>query len=269
MGSTGAWRSRSSGSTPTFSPRPSTTTSSTSGVGAAPTSQATARGNVQGQWLSDADVVAMRGEMGQTGLEAGDPNASPQKKVYVKTSKAFNINAYLNSDGKTIHSKESDWDNLGYTKSDVEAAIRQIDAGMKPLSRDIKVSRFVGGSSLEKMFGLKFRDSNQMRAFIDKLDSNSSMQSTFKDVLQATSYTHKAYTSTTTQPSHPSFGDRAVRIDISMKKGTPAIMTSNIAEHEVLAGRGLSYNFDGKFHIETVTDSRGNKKKQLVIEAYV
>ena len=217
-----------------------------------------------------AAMDALRKQMGQTGYEAGDPNASPHNKVYVKTSKAFNINAYLNSDGKTIDSDNSDWQNLGYTKKDAENAIKQIDAGMKPLPKNISVVRFIGGTALKNMFGLNTSSGQDLQNFIARLETDKTAQANFQTVLQNTQYTQKGYSSTTTVQQHPAFDDRAVRINMVMRSGTPAIVTKNDAEMEVLGGRGLKYNFKPQFRVQTIKSrTSGRIVKQLVIDAYV
>ena len=103
--------------------------------------------------LSDYDVLQkiyqLQSEMGQTGYEAGDPNTNPNNKLYVNTGKAFNINAYLLSDGKTYDSDKTDWGNY-IDKAWIKNAINKIDSGMKPLSQSINVGRFMDAEGLGK-----------------------------------------------------------------------------------------------------------------------
>ena len=60
--------------------------------------------------ITEDSVKELRNAMGQTGNEAGDPFTNPNSKIYANSGKAFNINAYLNSDGETIKSDMTDWD---------------------------------------------------------------------------------------------------------------------------------------------------------------
>lgn len=207
-------------------------------------------------------------EMGQTGDEAGrsDLPRGSGELLYVKTSKAFNINAYLNSDGETIHSEHSSWDETGrYGRKDVEAAIKQIDAGMKPLTRDLQLTRFISYDSMKHMFGLPMSRS-QFNTLLNNLETNPTAQRSFKDMLMDTDYTHKGYSSTTYTKDHESFGSRDIRLNVVMRKGTNAIITNNDAEHEILGGRGLKYNFTGGYKVQEVTDKYGRKRKQLVLD---
>lgn len=209
-------------------------------------------------------------EMGQTGDEAGRVDVPPRQKLYVGTSKSFNINAYLNSDGETIHSEHSDWDTLGYDRSDIRRAISTIDAGMKPLSRDISVVRFVDSDALGKMLGME--EISGRRGFLNllsRLQSDDGMKRNFTDMLRGVDYVHKAYTSTSYTKDHPSYNDRDIKLNIVAKRGSSAIVTNNDAEHEILLGRGAKYNFTGNYRVETVTTSDGRRKKQLVLDVEI
>lgn len=215
--------------------------------------------------LSQSEYISRMQElqraMGQTGMEAGDPDATPRRKLYVNTSKSFNINAYLLSDGKTIHSDDSDWDSLGYTERMVKNDIVKIDSGMKPMSEAVQTYRYISANGLAKMLGLPM-DETQVRSMIKALDQGD--QSTIKNFAKAldTDYTHKGYSSLTVDTTHTTFDSRDVRLDIKLNKGTPAIVTSNHREHEILGGRGLKYNFTKKFRV--ITTRTGTK--QLVID---
>ena len=188
--------------------------------------------------------------MGQTGYEAGDPNASPDNKVYVKTSKAFNVNAYLRSGERSVHdtSGNSQWEYLGYTTADAARAVQQIDAGMKPLPEDIRLTRFVGGDALGAMLGNPRITRANVGRIIQSL-STPQGQAKFAAALVGADYTERAYTSATYLQSHPAFDTRQVRLNIVGRRGTPAIVTSNHAEHEVLLGRNARYEFTGGFRV--------------------
>ena len=214
------------------------------GEAAAPTPRET-----PARTIDDSDFIALRERMGQTGYEAGDPDARPRDKVYVKTSKSFNINAYLRSDGAEIRSPYSDWDRYGFSRADAAAAVRQIDAGMKPLPESIKLTRFVDGDALGAILGNPAITAGSIQTFLQQLAGSADSQSLLRGALQAANYVEKGYSSTTYLQSHPSYDARDIRLNIVARPGTPAIMTANHAEHEVLIGRSVKYNFTGGFKI--------------------
>lgn len=216
--------------------------------------------------LTRADVDDLQRAMGQTGLEAGDPNVSPDNKVYVNTSKAFNINAYLRSDGTSVHdaSNNSDWENLGYTRADAARAVAQIDAGMAPLPEALELTRFVGAGALGSMLGNPKITTTNAARIIRSIATPQGAQK-FAQALRNASYTEKAYTSTTYWDTHPAFNNRQIRLNIIARPGTPAIVTSNHREAEVLLGRNLHYRFTGGFRVETTSAG----VQQLVIDVEV
>lgn len=213
-------------------------------------------------WDSGSEIDRLRDAMGQTGLEAGDPDATPRDKLYVNTGKSFCINTYLMTDGKTYDAPGTDWGGL-ISERWVQDAIKQIDSGMRPLPEDVKVARFMTGSGLGKMLGMDGLTDRNIRMFIRKLERDPSAAADFKEGLRGTSYTHKAYTSTTYSGTHGSYGENPVRLNIIASKGTPAIITANRREHEILLGRGQKYDFSrASFRVETLPSG----KKQLVID---
>ena len=205
--------------------------------------------------------------MGQTGFEAGDPTETPDNKLYVNTGKAWVINTYLNSDGKTMDTPGTDWDDI-ISESWVKDAIKKIDSGMKPMAQDLKVSRFIDGDQLGKMLGMGGTNNNTVDKLIEALENKSeypTVNKKFKDVLAKADYTQKAYTSTTYSGTHGSYGEYPVKLDITIKKGTPSIVTANYNEHEILVGRNQKYNFGKSYKIETLPSG----KKQLVIKVTI
>lgn len=213
--------------------------------------------------LTLADIPALQQAMGQTGFEAGDPNAAPRDKVYVKTSKSFNINAYLRTGSVHDKSQNSQWEYLGYSNADAARAVQQIDAGMRPLPENIALTRFVGGSALGAMLG----NSRITSANIDRvIQSIATPQGAakFAAALAAADYTEKGYTSTTYLQSHPAFDTRSIRLNIVARKGTQAIATSNHAENEILLGRNAHYRFTGGFRVK-VTPS-GVQQLEIDVE---
>ena len=219
----------------------------------------------KGKDLSPTDVIDLRDSMGQTGDEAGEVNpwGGPSQKLYVNTSKSFNINAYLYSDGKTIHSDESEWDKYGYTKTKIQQDIKKIDAGMKPLTEDVHLRRWSGAGGLNAILGMNLTDAGMPGFMQDLKDPKNAAD--FSKTLQGIKYTQKSYTSASTLKFHSTYGTRPIMFNMVMKKGTPAIITNNTPEGEILGGRGLNYKFTGGF---TVTKLK-NGQEQLIIDVEV
>ena len=213
-----------------------------------------------------SEVATYQAQMGQTGNEAGRVGIPPHQKLYCGTSKSYNINAYLNSDGTKIKARGSQWDQLGYTKSDIKRDIATIDRGMKGLPRDTKLTRFVYGDQLGAMLGNTSINNSTIDSLITALKSgNTSAVASFRSNLKNANYTHKAYTSTTYVQKHPAFDQRDVRLNLVARKGTKAIVTNNHAEHEILLGRGQKYNFTGNFRVQTTAAG----VDQLVLDVYI
>lgn len=242
---------------------------SASGLASTPTvtpaAPAAAPAAAKGRTITRADIDKLQRAMGQTGYEAGDPNAPAARKVYVKTSKSFNINAYLRSDRRSIHDAtgNSQWENLGYTNADAARAVRQIDAGMKPLPYNINLTRFVGGGALGAILGNPRITSTNVGRIISSIKTPAGAAQ-FAAALRAADYTEKAYTSTTYLQTHPSFDTRQIRFNIVATKGTPAIATSNHAENEILLGRGVHYRFTGGFRVRRT--SKGVEQLEIDVE---
>lgn len=223
--------------------------------------------------ITEDSVKELRDSMGQTGNEAGDPFTTSGNKLYANSGKAFNINAYLNSDGATIHSDMTDWDNY-ISKTWVKNAIQKMDGGMKPLTKSVNVTRFVGVEGFEKMTGIKISDS-----LITQLQSGGKIGADLKTALKGLNYVHKGYTSTSYVDSHPSYGDYPVALNMVMRQGTGAIITNNTPEHEIIGARGAKYNFTGGYSIREVPvyQKIGKKgygkqigtRKQLVLDVYI
>lgn len=219
----------------------------------------------QARSITRGDVAGLQRRMGQTGFEAGDPNAPTPQKIYVNTSKAFNINAYLRSGGTSIHdpSGNSQWEYLGYTTADAARAVAHIDRGMKPLPESIKLTRFVGGDALGSMLGNPRINKNNVGRIIQSLKTPAG-RAKFAAALAAADYTEDAYTSTTYLQSHPAFENRQLRLNIVARKGVKAIVTNNHAENEILLGHGAKYRFTGGFRIRTT--SQGVEQLEIDVE---
>ena len=206
-------------------------------------------------------ALKLRNQMEQSGYEAGDAETNPNNKLYVNSGKSFNINKFLNTNGETIESKHTDWSKY-IDKPWVKGAIQKIDAGMRPLPESVKTTRYLDGDSLAYITDGMTGDFNH---FMDLLSNGTVKGSDFTNILQNVDYTHKGYTSTTYDPKHGSFDSRDIRLNMVLREGTPAIITNNHKEHEILAGRNQKYNFTGGWSIETMPSG----KKQLVLDVYI
>jgi len=208
-------------------------------------------------------IRQLQQEMGQTGYEAGDPNAIPKRKLYVNTSKSFNINYYLSTG--SIDSPSSNWQNLGYTERMVKNDINRIDSGMKPLSQALQTYRYVSGAALGRILNdTSFNDAKFVNNLISTLKSNQAALNNFNTILKNTKYTQQAYTSLSYVKKHTTYDSYPIRFNVLLREGTPSIITNNHAEHEVLAGRKLDYNFVGA---RIVNDySYANRKHQDYLE---
>lgn len=202
--------------------------------------------------------------MGQTGLEAGDPDESPRNKLYVNTGKAWVINTYLTNDRGSYDTPGTDWDNL-VDREWLDRAIRKLDRGMKPMSEDIIVNRYMDAEAADKMLGLGEVTSDGFNALINLIDRSDSNKEDFKNLLGGLDYTQKAYTSTTASEEHSSYDNYPVKLNMIISKGTPAIVTSNFREHEIVVGRNRKYKFTKNFYVKTLPSG----KKQLVIDVIV
>jgi len=220
------------------------------------------------------DVLALQRQMGQTGDEAGRVGVPRNVKEYVGTSKAYNINTYLYTDGATMHSPQSGWDDPskvarfpGCTASDaltetkVKKMITKIDSGMKPLPNDVQVTRFVEPNALGSYLGNSNINSSTFGSLMSTLNTQAGRDS-FAKQLRGTQTTNKAYTSTSWVNDHPSFANYQIRLRGVAKAGTKAIVTNNRAEHEILLGRGTKFNFTGGFEVKTTSTGR----QQLVLD---
>ena len=214
-----------------------------------------------------AKIKEMQDAMGQTGYEAGNPNASPNNKLYVNTGKSMCINAYLNSDGKTYQSEHTDWGGL-INENWVKNAITQIDSGMKPLSESVRGYRYMTLGAISKLTGLNINEKN-VGKFINKLENDKAYAQKFNKILHNIDYTHKAYTSVSYLPEHGTYDNTQVRLNVIMQKGTPAIVTNNTAEHEIVGGKNSKYNFVGHRIEENYSKAAKKKIKQLVIGVYI
>lgn len=209
-----------------------------------------------------AEVARLQNDMGQTGYEAGDPNAIPQRKLYVKTSKAFDINYYLNT-GK-VGSPNSNWTNLGYTERMIKNDIAKIDSGMKPMSEDIVAYRYVTMRSASRILGISEHELGKLQT---ALQNDPSVRDALRNTLTSVDYTQKAYSSLTYSKGHGTFDAYPIRFRTLVGRGTGAIVTNNHAEHEILVQRNQRYNFTGDARVVTeYSQARGGNVSYLEID---
>ena len=213
-----------------------------------------------------AAVQQLQNEMGQTGDEAGRIDVAGRQKLYVNTSKAFDINYFLNT-GKVGGSRLSQWTDLGYDRRMIEQDIRKIDSGMKPMSQPVIGYRYVSAGSLSRMLGLGGAADATATANSIFNDTSGKTLNAFKNVLKTANYTQNAYTSLSYDKRHSTFDAMPIRLRVVVARGTPAIVTNNHPEHEILAGRGLKYNFTGDARVVTErASSSGRNQKYLEID---
>lgn len=193
-------------------------------------------------------IRQLQRDMGQTGDEAGraDLPTGSRQKLYVRTSKAFDINYYLNTG--IVGAPGSDWTTrMGYTKDMIESDIRKIDSGMKPMSESMIAYRYVTQESLANILGVSRSD---VSSYIASMKSDP--EGTGKllgGVLKTTDYVQKAYSSLSYDKRHSTFDQYPIRFRTVVAQGTPAIVTNNTAEHEILGGRNSRYDFTGDVRI--------------------
>lgn len=216
-------------------------------------------------------ISQLQQSMGQTGNEAGyvnPPSGNNRDKLYVNTSKAFNINYYLATG--SINSPDSMWQYNGYTQRMVNNDIQRIDSGMKPLTQGVSGFRYMNGDALGRMLKNSAINSSNIGTIISRLESDPQAVSQLSDILKGTNYTHPGYTSISYDKGHSTFDKYPVRLDVTLRQGTNAIVTNNHREHEVLGSRGSDYNFTGNVRVETVySTAKRQNVKQLVIECYI
>lgn len=168
--------------------------------------------------VSWAEAQAMKRQMGQTGDEGAG---------FVLTSKSWNINAFLR--GETNFNTRSGW---GLSEQEIRNTTARMDASMKPLPKSIQTVHFVDAQFLSSL-GLSPRIGNKtagaVRGFIRKGDA----------------FTTPAFTSVSTDVNKNVFTGRAIKLNITAKKGTKAIITNNALESEIVLGRNQSWKLTG------------------------
>lgn len=168
--------------------------------------------------LTWSEAQAMRRQMGQTGRECDG---------FVQTSRSWNINAFLRGDPD--FNDASMWQ---MSEREIRETTARLDAGMKPLPKSIKTVRFVDGFFLEGI-GLDGRIGNRtVSAVRRRFQSDKTL-------------TTPAFTSVSTNVRQNVFTNRPVRLNITVKKGAKALITTNQQESEIVLGRNQKWTFTG------------------------
>lgn len=201
---------------------------------------------------SDTQMDMLRRMMGQTGDEAGlnrrfkgDP-----RSIYVQTSKSYLVNQALDSNLQSLTNpfiKQDNgamhWIRTGYNMNDATQTIRTIDAGMKPVTQNLRLVRYENERAFSTLLGRQLTASEAKN-----IQGMSDAQ--LNKLFVGTERTSKGYLSTSWRMDANSARDRQymsspVSFEYTTKPGTHAIITNNIGEHEALIGRGYTQKVTG------------------------
>lgn len=163
--------------------------------------------------LSSPEVTTLVTEMGQS-LSKEDEAATAG---YFGTGNAFKLNRKLR-DGA---------DPSEFAKAD-KRTCSALDRNMKPLTRDIALTRFIKDGFFEQ-FGL-----SPETATAEDLDS-----------MVGKVFKNKGYTSTSFDTSKNLFKSRAIRLNIHAPKGTKALVRPSQKEAEILLARNTAMVIKG------------------------
>lgn len=175
-------------------------------------------GRAQGRRVSWAEAQQMRVRMGQRGTEGAG---------FVQTSKSWNINAFLRGDPD--FNDASGWD---MSETEIMRTVRRMDAGMRPLPETIQTVRFVDGFFLEGI-GVDGRIGDRTTSAVRRRFQNDKTLTT------------SAFTSVSTDVRQNVFTGRPVKLNVTVKKGAKAIITTNQQESEIVLGRNQKWTFTG------------------------
>lgn len=201
---------------------------------------------------SDTQMTMLQRMMGQTGDEAGQNRRfqGDPRSIYVQTSKSYLVNQALESNMTSLtntfiqqNSGAMHWIRTGYNMNDATQAIRQIDAGMKPTTQNLRLVRYENERAFSTLLG---RDvsANELK----KIQGMSEAQ--LNTLFVGTHRTSRGYLSTSWRMDATSQRDRQymaspVAFEYTTKAGVSAIVTNNIGEHEALIGRGYTQRISG------------------------
>ena len=194
--------------------------------------------------MSLRDVKHLQAAMGQTGYEAGKTKGQLahdgqywKDTDFVGTSKSYNVNAALRNDMKSLIAGGSSWDHNGLVMDNprnphmgVKQIVQSMDAGMKPLTKGVNLTRMDSANVL-KEFGIQGDIKTMMK--MSPAELNKAFYGATRQVKQYSSamYSEKSF-------SNDTFKQRDVVIQYEVRRGTHAIVTNNVKEAEIVIGRG-------------------------------
>ena len=160
----------------------------------------------------------MRRQMGQTGDEG---------RGFVMTSRSWNINAFLRGDPD--FNRQSGWN---MSEQEIHTITNRMDRGMKPLPKSIQTVRFVDADFLSSL-GLQPRIGQQTAGAVRGF------------IRDGGTFTTAAFTSVSTDMSRNVFTGRPIKLNVTLKKGAKALITTNAVESEIVLGRNQAWKFTG------------------------
>lgn len=206
----------------------------------------------QNEWanITDTEARILRRSMGQTGDEAGRVRQymGDNGTTYVTTSKSYLVNNALNSDMQSLTNgymgdtgNAWHWINhYGYNMNTAKNAVRSIDNGMKPLSKDINVVRYENEFSPKTIANGKYT-----LAQLRKMTNAELQQALVGEYRDTKSYLSTSWRMDKTAQRDRQYMASPVRIEYTVRKGTQAVVTNNMTEHEILVGRGYRQQIFG------------------------
>ena len=201
---------------------------------------------------SDTQMTMLRRMMGQTGDEAGlnrrfkgDP-----RSIYVQTSKSYLVNQALESNMTTLTNPFIQQDNgamhwirTGYNMNEARQTVLSIDAGMKPVTQNLRLVRYENERAFSTLVG-KDLTASEIKGIQGMTDAQLSK------LFVGRERTNKSYLSTSWRMDATSQRDRQymsspVAFEYTTKPGVHAVITNNVGEHEALIGRGYTQRISG------------------------
>ena len=201
---------------------------------------------------SDTQMQMLRMMMGQTGDEAGQNRRfqGDPRSIYVQTSKSYLVNQALESNMTSLtnpfiqqNNGAMHWIRTGYGMNDATNAIRSIDAGMKPITQNLRLVRYENERAFSSLLQ-KDLTASEIRSIQGMSEAQLNTMFVGRD------RTSKGYLSTSWRMDATTQRDRQymsspVAFEYTTKAGVHAIVTNNLGEHETLIGRGYKQTVSG------------------------
>lgn len=143
---------------------------------------------------------------------------------YIRTANSFDINYAMRYDAI---------DTLSDHNQEVINTLTNV-INRNELSEDVRMVRMVGGSYMQNTFGIE-RD--EIYSIVNNFDLYKEDLDKFKGLIVE----EKGFMSVSTNVEQNVFTDRPVQLDILAPKGTPAYVTSNYDESEVVLRPNAKY----------------------------